>query len=169
MIEIIKRITFDLNVGSNTINMPYFQERGYARSYVLALFKELQEKGYGEFKLGTRGRGQCHCFIKNSKCPDTYIIEIEEKPRGRTKKNASIKSETIDHNLMAAEPDEITSEIYNKENKIAIQTIENTDLSNIASDLSVTAPNITLNSTDNAIINDNEDEESINLNDEIPF
>jgi hypothetical protein len=176
MIEITKKVTFNLDNGSDKIDLPDLLSKQYVRNHIIALFEELQSHGYGEFKQGTRGRGQCHKFIKNDKCPDTYSIFIEEKPRGRPRKNAHIKAEVISHNPMKPEDDEIISGIHNNDDKIRIETIkqdikmiaEDADLTGNVSDIAVSTKS--KDEIPNVIISD-EDEKNITNGDteDIPF
>lgn len=168
MIEIIKKVSFDLDKNSGKLSLPDLKSKGYARNYIVALFEELESAGYGEFKRGTQGRGQCHKFIKNEKCPETYSINIQEKLRGRPKKNANIIAESIDFNPMKANNDEISSEIHDEDNSIIVKNIQeiiDTDLKNKVSNLVVTKQQSSNITSDVPIesISENIDEE------EIPF
>ncbi|HUU87027.1 MAG TPA: hypothetical protein VMX17_04650 [Candidatus Glassbacteria bacterium] len=161
MIEITKKVTFNLDNDSDKIDMPDLLSKRYVRNHIIALFEELQSRGYGEFKQGTRGRGQSHKFIKNNKCPNTYSIYIEEKPRGRPRKNANIEAEVISHNPMKPQEDEISSNIYNDENKINIEDIKN-NIKIIAEDT-----NLTGNVSNIAVLTKNKDEiPNVIINDE---
>lgn len=175
MIEITKKVTFNLDTGSDKLRLPDLLSKRYVRNHIIALFEELQSKGYGEFKQGTRGQGQCHKFIKNDNCPSSYSIFIEEKPRGRPRKNANIKMEVISHDPMKAEQDEITAGIYG-EDSIKIEDIkrdikmiaEDADLTGNVSDVTVSTQS--KNDIPNVVIND-EDEKNIIDGDveDIPF
>jgi len=159
MIEITKKVTFNLDNGSDKIDLPDLLSKQYVRNHIIALFEELQSLGYGEFKQGTRGRGQCHKFIKNDKCPNSYSIFIEEKPRGRPRKNANIKSETISYNPMRPESDEISSGIYNSNDTIDIYSGDNViNVGNLKKDIKMIAEDVDLTGTvsDVAISNNNE-------------
>ncbi|HUU88578.1 MAG TPA: hypothetical protein VMX17_12615 [Candidatus Glassbacteria bacterium] len=134
MIEITKKITFKFDANSDKITLPDLLSKGYVRTHIVALFEELQSVGFGEFKQGTRGRGQSHKFIKNSKCPTDYSIVIDEKPRGRPRKNAAIKAEVISYNPMANEDNEEIASIYNSDDKI---NIENNNISSIKNDINL--------------------------------
>jgi len=68
---------------SREITITYYINEGYDRRYVTMLFEKLQALGYGEFLRGKKGRGFVAKFVANKKCPEVYILEVEQKKRGR--------------------------------------------------------------------------------------
>ncbi len=80
-----KTITFAL--PKQEMSITEFLKEGFDRKHISMLFEKLQSLGFGEYVQGKRGRGFSAKFTPNKKCPEIYILEIEQKKRGRKAKN----------------------------------------------------------------------------------
>jgi len=71
-----KTITFNL---LPFMTMPIMLRIGYTRVEIDALFKKLQECGYGIYTLGTLGKSGAAKFESNDTCPKQYTIAFKVK------------------------------------------------------------------------------------------
>lgn len=129
MVTIIKSVQFNLVKvadNNNIITMPAMLNDGHIRAHVVNLFNKLQVLGYGEFKQGTQGRGQSHKFIKNSNCPDEFILEVELKSPGRPRKiteTTIIQTEVSPIDILQKDDDGVIDDILMEDIQKAIQVL----------------------------------------------
>ena len=83
----MERIEFNLR---EELTMPILLKKGYRREDITNLFLSLENKGFGTYKPGKRGKGCCAHFIKNENCPETFAVFSERK---RYKKSTVDKKE----------------------------------------------------------------------------
>ena len=76
-----KQVTF--NLPQTTMTIALLIEAGHDRRHVIALFEELEAKGFGQYAKGHRGRTGASKFTPNGSCPSEYILTVEQKKRGR--------------------------------------------------------------------------------------
>lgn len=157
MVKIEKKVTFDLTSDSGEILLPNLIEEGHVRAHVLSLFKTLEEQNFGEFKPGTRGRGQSSRFIKNENCPDEFDLCLIEKKKGRRRnvdKTASDSLDALAQEINSGElvksnsiegietncqsQDNSQDNLQEEKNRCCLaELLADTDLTDLASDLSV--------------------------------
>ena len=71
-------------IPQTVMTITTFVEQGFDRRYVVALFEELESKGFGQYVKGHRGRTGASKFIPAlDVCPQEYTITVEQKKRGR--------------------------------------------------------------------------------------
>lgn len=84
-------ITFDLQLPYNQkdLSLDLMLARQYNKKHIVACFEELDQKGFGVFDRGARGRGYWAKFTPNETCPKSYTLTFEIKKRGKKKKTLS--------------------------------------------------------------------------------
>lgn len=152
MVKIEKKVMFNLNSASDEIRLPSLVEEGHVRAHILSLFKTLAEKGFGEFKLGTRGRGQSSRLIKNKNCPKEFALPLLEKRRSRRNGDRAngrldaLAKEINSGDLVKGKGVETGQGFEIKyssqgeeecDGRVLAEFVADTDLENLASDLSV--------------------------------
>jgi hypothetical protein len=78
-----KTITFNLPREKTPLTIGYFVELGFNRKHIVMLFEKLQSLDFGKFEKGRKGRGLSSKFIPAKNCPEVYLLDIEQKKRGR--------------------------------------------------------------------------------------
>jgi hypothetical protein len=164
MVRIEKKVLFKLN--GDEISLPDLLGMGHARAHVLALFEALEGEGLGEYRHGTKGRGQYSRFLKNAKCPNEYLLTLEEKPRGRRRNNASVETVEVSDSIVDSTLDSLAQNINSNsliESADGIETREeegeipndvDPDLTDLVAEMSI-------------VRNTSADEEKSNSNDDL--
>ncbi len=162
MVKIEQKILFKLNNGKAEVTLPDLLGMGHARAHVIALFETLEGEGAGEYRHGSKGRGQYSRFLKNDSCPTEYVLVLEEKPRGRRRKNSTVETVTVANIPNEPELDSLAQNINSNE------LMESSDAVAASSDDIEDDDEISIEAIQNAIASNDEDLHELMAIDDIP-
>jgi len=82
------------NLQNTELTMPELLKAGYRREDITNLFETLQNKGFGTYHKGKRGKGCCARFEKNESCPNEFVIRGRRRYKRSEEKQAPAASES---------------------------------------------------------------------------